>query len=231
MDLPMSAKKQATESGTKPRGGLWPVLIGLAALVALLPLRAGLTVLFHFPVVPAYWELSRAAGLLTYLCLWLAAVSGAANRLPIPAALRPLQMEFHQWGAVWATYVGLFHAVILLWDRYIGFTVRDLLVPFSSAYKPLLVGVGSLALYVVVIVVLTTYFRTSFRTTTWRWLHALSYPGYVLATWHGVALGTDSPLTWVRVFYISTTVILGLLVVVRLTYQPARERDGRHGAS
>lgn len=229
MDMPMSTKKQATESGTKTRGGLWPILIGVAALVALLPLRAGLTVLFHFPAVPAYWELSRAAGLLAYLCLWLAAVSGAVNRLPVPAPLRPLQMEVHQWGAVWSAYVGLFHAVILLWDRYVGFTVRDLLVPFTSAYKPLLVGIGSLALYVALIVLLTTYFRSSFSTTTWRWLHALSYPGYALATWHGVALGTDSPLTWVRAFYISTTVILGLLVIMRLTHQPGREKQGQRG--
>lgn len=217
-----TAKKSAPEPRQNETGPVWPVLVGTAALLALLPLRSGLATLLRFPSAPPYWELSRAAGLLAYLCLWLAAVSGATNRLPLPAWLRPLLLDAHQWGAVWAAYVGLFHAAVLLWDRYIQFTWRDLLVPFAASYKPVLVGMGSLALYGLVTVLLITYFRAYLSATVWRWTHALSYPAYALALWHGVALGTDSALTWVQAFYIGTSAALVLLMIIRLTYQPAR---------
>lgn len=219
--MPSTEKGPVPEQRRPRNGSTWPVLAGTVLILLLLPLRAGLGVLLDFTAHPPFWELSRASGLLAYLCLWLSAVSGAVGRFPLPAWLRPLQMEVHQWAGVWAAYVGLFHAVILLGSTYLEFTWRDVLVPFGGTYKPELVSLGTISMYGLVLVAISTYLRANLSASAWRWLHALSYPAYALALWHGVALGTDTQVGWVKAFYIGTTAALILLIIARLTYQPA----------
>ena len=50
----------------------------------------------------------------------------------------------------------IFHAVILLGDKYINFTLAQLFIPFSTAdYRPFWVGIGQLGFYIWLIVALS----------------------------------------------------------------------------
>lgn len=143
-------------------------------------------------------------------------VSGVAVRLPLPARLKPALHEAHQWGALWAVYVGLFHGLVLLGNGHIKFTWLDVAVPFAGRYQPVLVGAGSLALYGLVGVVLSSHLRPFLSPAAWRRVHVLSYPAYLLALWHGVALGPDTGLAWVRALYAGTAALLAALSLLRL---------------
>ncbi len=211
-----SAGRPAPEP--RDHGATWPVLVAVGLTLVLLPLDPGLRTLLHLRSLVPFWELSRAGGLLAYLCLWLAVLSGVVVhlRLPLPGWLQPLVLDLHQWGAVWAAWVGLFHALLLRFDQYVGFTWTELLVPFTSHYQRTLLGIGTLALYGLVVVLLSTYLRAFLSSRAWRWLHLLSYPGYLLGLWHGIAAGTDTAVPWVSALYAGSAALLFLPLVFRL---------------
>ena len=124
-------------------------------------------------------------------------------------------------------------------DRYLPFSVWQVLIPFIGTYRPLWVGLGVIGLYIFLLVTVTFYLRQSIGTKAFRSIHLLSLAGYLGATLHGLFAGTDSALPAARLIYFGTfSVIMFLTVywlvmrsaVVRPVEAGARER-GRGGAA
>jgi predicted ferric reductase len=96
----------------------------------------------------------------------------------------------------------VFHALILLGDHYINYSLSQVLVPFASAnYRPAWVGVGQVGLYVWIVVTFSFYVRKQIGHKTWRWIHFASYGAFLMALLHGVTSGTDSGLLWAQLMY------------------------------
>ncbi|HEY8345754.1 MAG TPA: ferric reductase-like transmembrane domain-containing protein, partial [Symbiobacteriaceae bacterium] len=148
---------------------------------------------------------------------WAAAATGLLQSTGLlkgmagPAAV----LDLHNYLASLSLYAATVHAVVLLWDRYVPFTVPAILVPFSSDYKPLLVGMGSLAFYMALGVTVTTYFQAQFRPHTWRRIHQTSLVAYLLVLIHGLVLGTDTEWFAVRVLYAVTATSMAVLAAYR----------------
>ncbi len=152
----------------------------------------------------AYWYLSRASGLVAFVLLWASMASGVliSNKL---ARIWPgayTAFDLHQYTSLLGLAFGTFHAVILLADRYIGFTLGQILVPFAGAdYRPLWVGLGQLSIYLSVVVSFTFYIRKRIGTRAWRLIHYISYAIFAITLLHGVESGTDSSNPWVLAIY------------------------------
>jgi len=211
-----SAGKPAPEQ--RDNGLVWPVLVAVGLTLLLLPLDPGLRTLLQFRQLAPFWQFSRAGGLLAYLCLWLGVLSGIVIhlKLKLPGWLQPLLLDLHQWGAAWAAWVGFFHGMVLLFDHYVGFSWVELAVPFASHYQRLLTGLGTIAFYGLLLILLSTYLRAFISNRAWKTLHLLSYPFYAVALIHGAVLGTDTALGWVRVLYLGSAAVLLLPVLTRL---------------
>jgi predicted ferric reductase len=120
---------------------------------------------------------------------------------------------------------GLFHALILIGDKYINYTLMQILVPFNSVgYKPIEVGLGQVAFYVLAIVSLSFYVRKRIGHRTWRVIHFLSFLALVLALAHGLLSGTDSTLDWLRGFYFASGASLLFLTLYRIIITVASPR-------
>jgi predicted ferric reductase len=190
---------------------------GLAVIVLPIWLPGLLTSLLGSEA-KAYWHLARASALVAYLLLWLAMVFGlllsskSARSWLSPA----LAFDLHQYTSLLGLAFALFHALILLGDQYLSLSLRQLLLPFSSLqYRPLGVGLGQLAFYLLALVGLSFYVRQLLTQRYWRLIHFLSFLTFFLALLHGLLSGSDTENVWVRWLYWGTGGSLLFLSIYR----------------
>jgi len=92
----------------------------------------------------------------------------------------------HQWTAYLAIAFTLTHPVVLLFVREPHFRVFDILLPIESPLQPKLNLAGAAALYLVVLVFVSSLLRTRIGRPVWRSLHYLVFPAAVLLFLHSV---------------------------------------------
>ncbi len=181
------------------------------------------------PSPRAYWYLSRASGFVAYLLLWLSValgllISGKLSRL-WPGG--PTAVDLHQFSGLLALAFAVFHALILLGDRYLTYTPLELLVPFAALdYRPLAVGLGQVAFYLSLVVGLSFYVRRHIGFRVWRLLHFGAFAVYVLATVHGLAAGTDAGSAMAVGLYGATALTTCFLTVFRILTSVGRTQPG-----
>lgn len=173
--------------------------VGAAAFAAGLVIAGGVRLesLLH------PWYLTRAAGLLAFVLLWASLCAGLLQSTQfLKGAASPLaNIDLHTYLSLAALYATTFHMVILLFDRYVHFGLIDILLPFASEYKPVLVGLGGLAFYIAMGVTVSTYLRARLSPRLWRAIHLSSLLAFGAALAHGWAVGTDSDLASVAFMY------------------------------
>ena len=167
----------------------------------------------------AYWYLSRASALVAFTLVWLSMATGLiiTNKLARLWPGGPIAFDLHQYTSLLGLAFGLFHALILIGDKYINYTLAQILVPFNSVgYKPIWVGLGQVGFYLLAIVSVSFYVRKRIGHRAWRGIHFVSFLSLVLALAHGILSGTDSSLDWVTGFYLASGVSLLFLTVYRI---------------
>jgi sulfoxide reductase heme-binding subunit YedZ len=160
------------------------------------------------------WYITRSSGMMAYLLLWLSTAWGLAIPSKVIDRLlhRSFTFDFHQVISLLSLgFLGL-HIFILMADQFLPFSLAQILVPFISPYRPFWVGIGVLATYISILVTATFYLRQRIGLKTFRIIHLTSFIGYLGATIHGIASGTDSALPVAMLMYIGT-----FLVIVFLT--------------
>jgi sulfoxide reductase heme-binding subunit YedZ len=177
-----------------------------------------------------FWFITRSAGLIAYLLFWLSTVWGLAVSSKIFDRLlnRPFTFDTHGYLSLLALGFIFIHVVVLLWDSYAPFSVVQLLVPFTSSYRPLAVGLGIISLYLTLLVTVSFYLRRRIGYKTSRMLHYFSFLAYVGATVHGILAGADAPLFSTQLIYEETAVVVLLLTAywVRQLVQNKRAGPG-----
>jgi predicted ferric reductase len=165
-----------------------------------------------------FWFLARSSAFVALVLLWgsmmlgLAITSRAARIWPGG----PVAVDVHQHLSLLALGTMAFHALILLGDAYMSYTLTEILLPFASrAYRPEWVGIGQLAIYAMALVTASFYVRKRLGHQAWRAIHFLSFTLFILAVVHGWTSGTDTSAVWAQVIYWSA----GLSVLVMTVYR------------
>src|SRR6202022_3409879 len=83
------------------------------------------------------------------------------------------------------------HVVTSVLDPFARLGLRDALVPFSSWYRPLWLGLGVVAAELVVALVLTSLVRKHIGFRLWRVIHWFAYIAWPAALLHGLGTGSD----------------------------------------
>ena len=141
-----------------------------------------------------WWHVSRATGIVAWLLavgsvLWgLALASRATARKPGPAWL--LDLHRHLGGLTVAFAAA--HCLALVADGYVQFGIVELLVPFTSDWRPVPVALGVLALWGFAAVEATSLAKRKLSARAWRSIHLSSYLSAAAATAHLVTAGTDA---------------------------------------
>lgn len=167
------------------------------------------------------WILTRATGIAGYLLLSASVIIGLAlAQQREKGKPNATLMLLHAPVSLWAILLGMFHAAILLYDKYIGFTWYELVVPFLAEYHRVAVGMGILSLYGILAVALTTEWRRRLGEKRWRFIHQLSYLFYVMVTFHGIFTGTSTQSFWMQALYSISVFTVSLMLIKRFPLEP-----------
>jgi predicted ferric reductase len=166
----------------------------------------------------AYWYMARAAGLLGYLLLWAATSWGllVSTKVVKDLIAAPITVSLHEFLSLAALAFAAFHALILLGDRYINFSLIDIVYPFAASYRPGWVGLGQLGFYLSATLVFSFYIRKRIGHQVWRSLHYLTFLAYTMILVHGLTAGTDTGVLPVQAMYVATGLTIAFLIYYRL---------------
>jgi DMSO/TMAO reductase YedYZ heme-binding membrane subunit len=172
-----------------------------------------------------WWYLARSSGIVALVLLVAAVVWGVllSTRVLKPHDRPAWLLDLHRWlGGTAVVMTGL-HMLGLYLDGYIDYGFTELLVPGTSAYRPLAVALGVLSFYVLIAVQLTSYFRTRLSRRTWHTIHLLSYGVVWGVAIHAGLAGTDAVNRAYQLLAVALTVVAVAATLLRLLY-PARTR-------
>jgi methionine sulfoxide reductase heme-binding subunit len=179
------------------------------------------------------WFTSRGTGLVSLLLLTATVVLGSVHsgrvatirwpRFTVHAVHRNLSLLALGFLAV--------HVATAIIDPYAGIGWVDALVPFVSSYHPFWLGLGTLALDLILALIITSLLRTRLPLRLWRGVHLCAYGLWPIALAHGLGIGgADSRLPWVLAVDAVCALAVVLALVRRLTAED-RDRDARRAAA
>jgi predicted ferric reductase len=208
---------------------LLATLVGTIVGVFVLPrLATPMALSIDGPEGSAFWFLSRASAFVGYVLLWGAMMLGLAitNRMARLWPGGPVAFDLHQHLSLLALGTLAFHALILLGDPYIDYSLAEVLTPFRAlGYREEWVGLGQLGLYLLTVVVASFYVRKRLGNPAWRAIHFLAFTVFILGLFHGVQSGTDSATFWAQIIYWATGASVLLMTIYRaLVVEPERRR-------
>jgi predicted ferric reductase len=169
------------------------------------------------------WYASRILGFLGYWALAASVVYGLLMSTGILDAIahRAISFSLHQ--ELSAIGIGLvaMHGAVLALDAFIQQSPIELIVPFSGPYRPLWVGIGQVAFYLMVVVYASFYARKYIGQRGWRILHYTTFLAFVGGTLHGLMAGTDTSASWALWSYVGASVVVVFLLGYRITLSVA----------
>ncbi|MCX5330973.1 ferric reductase-like transmembrane domain-containing protein [Streptomyces sp. NBC_00140] len=144
------------------------------------------------------WYANRATGAVCLVLFTVVVVLGMAVRLrvKIPGLPRFGTISLHRSLSLSATAFLALHIAFATVDSYVDITVLDAIVPFVSDYQPLWLGLGTVALDLMLAVLITSLLRNRIGHRTWRATHWLAYASWPVALIHGIGIGTDTGTDW-----------------------------------
>ena len=147
------------------------------------------------------WYATRASGIMALILLTLTMVLGLTTTTRARARNWPgfAQQEMHRRISMIAVVFLGIHVVTSVLDTYVNISWAAIVVPFTSAYGRFWVGVGAVALDLMIAVFVTSLLRARMRPGTWRAVHWLAYLSWPVALAHTFGMGTDAGEGWVIV--------------------------------
>lgn len=170
------------------------------------------------------WYMIRALGLVATGAFTVSAVLGATSvrggRAPAAMDRRLVRQLVHRSTAVIGLGALLGHLAFVLVDTYVPTSLTGMLIPFTAGYRPFALGLGSLALYALLLTAVSGWLRGGFAgrigDDVWRRIHIASYLGWALAVGHGFLAGTDSDQRWAQAGYLLCIALVGGAALWRL---------------
>lgn len=167
----------------------------------------------------AYWYLSRGAAFVALGLLWVSMMLGLliTNKISRTWPGAPAAFAIHEHVSLLGMAFAIFHALILLGDRYINYQLAQILMPFGSVnYHPIWVGLGQIALYVWAVISASFYVRQRIGPKAWKVIHYASFFTFMIAVMHGLASGSDTSLPWAHTIYWTFGCTFLFLTIYRL---------------
>lgn len=165
-----------------------------------------------------------AAGLLILLMLsGIGQVTGISYRFFEPVRA----WAIHKAMAITLLLAIAVHGGFLLVDKYLPFSLSQILIPFDSKYNNgtdlsgLVLGAfgvtfGILAMYLILIIVASSLGWIDTKTGRWRKLHYLSYAVIFLVLLHALYVGSDLRYGTFREAWIAILAVMGVAILARL---------------
>lgn len=143
------------------------------------------------------WYTTRASGTVALVLLTATVVLGVAGggryapkriaRFEVGALHRNLSL-------LTLVFLAL-HITTAITDSFVSLTWWNAVLPFTASYRPLWLGLGALALDLLLAVLLTSAVRLRLGLRRWKAVHWCAYAAWPIAVLHGAGTGTDTRLS------------------------------------
>ncbi len=170
------------------------------------------------------WYITRGTGsvLLIVLSASLALGILTFGRWQSKSFPRFVTVTLHRNLALFSIVLLAIHMLTAILDPFAHLGLKDALIPFSSAYRPLWLGIGVVSGEIMVAIAATSLVRVWLHFRLWKGIHLLSYLSWPLAVFHGLGTGSDARHSW----FLWLTAACVTLVVVSLIYRVSLQRTG-----
>jgi methionine sulfoxide reductase heme-binding subunit len=153
----------------------------------------------HLTSNPVDWYAARAAGIVAYVLLSAVVALGVtlAGKKKLHRWPRFAVEDVHRFGGILVGTFVIVHVVTVAVDAWLPFSVSSIVIPFTSRYKPVWVGLGICAAELLLALAVTNRLRNrrlSYR--FWRRAHYLNFAVWTAATLHNLGSGTDRSTPW-----------------------------------
>jgi len=167
----------------------------------------------------AFWYASRATGVISLLLFSTVAILGImVNRQGrLPGLPRFAVTGLHRnLSLLTVAFLGI-HIVTAIVDGYAGIPWLSAVVPFTSGYERFWIGLGTVAVDLVVAVVITSLLRHRLTPSVWRAVHLLSYLCYPVTIAHSLGASKDLRSGWLLALTMATVFAVVTAVGYRIT--------------
>jgi methionine sulfoxide reductase heme-binding subunit len=164
------------------------------------------------------WYLTRATGAVALLLLTGTIVLGVVDvrRFSTPSWPRFIVDSLHRNVALLAmVFLGV-HILTSVLDSFASISLIDAFVPFVGSYRPFWLGLGAIALDLLLAVTITSLLRQRMGYGSWRAVHWLAYASWPVALLHGFGTGSDVKSAWLLALSLACLASLIAAVLVRL---------------
>ena len=141
------------------------------------------------------------------------------DKIPNQATYNLTFLGLHKLTGYSAAITIVIHILLIPLDPASEFTWGDLALPLWTKHQPFANTFGALSLYMIAVVVITSYYKEKMNYKTWRTLHFTSYFAAVPLFIHSIVTDPklqDRPIDWIdaeRVFVeFCALAVLGLIV-------------------
>jgi predicted ferric reductase len=175
---------------------------------------------------PLQWWASRATGFVAYVAMWLSMMFGLmiSSRGLDGFLNRKTVLEFHQQWTLSAVLASLLHIALIIGDPYVDVGWGDALTPGGSPYLTGATALGTLALWGIALLTVSSWLQRRIGHRTWRLIHTSALGSFVLGLAHGVIAGTDSGALAAQATYAGTAAVLLGAIVFRALYIPQKAK-------
>jgi len=192
-------------------------MISLMGATALL----GATVPASAPAVAPspLWYLTRGTGAVVLILFTASVVLGIAGTARWGSARWPRFVvgTLHRNISLLVLVLLGIHIVTAVTDTFAGIRWIDTLVPFISSYRPLWLGLGTLAFDLLIALAVTSALRQRLGYRSWKRVHWLAYASWPIAVAHGLGTGSDAKSGWLLVL----TAVCTIAVVAAVWWRVA----------
>jgi DMSO/TMAO reductase YedYZ heme-binding membrane subunit len=172
------------------------------------------------------WYLTRGLGTVTLVLLTLSVALGIldAQRFSIRPKLPRFVVDgLHRNISLLVLVVLALHVMTSVVDTFAPINLIDAFVPFVSHYRPVWLGLGAIALDLLIAVAVTSLVRARLGFRAWRAVHWLAYACWPVALVHGFGTGSDAKQGWMLVLSAAcVAVVLGAIAWRATSGWPAR---------
>ncbi len=159
---------------------------------------------------PGLWYATRATGLVTLLLLTTGVLLGVltAGRFASARWPRFLTAGLHRNISLLVLVFLALHVATNVIDTFVSISLVSAFVPFTSSYQTFWLGLGAIALDLLIALVATSLIRNRLGHRAWRRIHWAAYACWPVALAHGLGIGTDRATLWVFALTVACVAIV-----------------------
>lgn len=168
------------------------------------------------------WYTTRGAGAVSLVLLSAVVVLGILSTLRFESASWPrfLTTGLHRNLALTALVFLALHIVTAVVDPFTHLGWLAAVIPFSSYYRTFWLGLGTIAVELMIAVSVTSLVRGFIGHAAWRAVHWLSYVAWPVAVLHSFGTGTDAWSGWMLALDFVCVLAVLVAVAARLAARP-----------